>query len=106
MVTAEGYSLHQLWVNALGLYLADLPDWYADAACAHGADPEIFFPELGQTAAPALAICAGCPVRDQCLQYAKGTDQHYGVWGGTTERQRQDERGHALRQGRSDRSAA
>lgn len=29
-----------------------------------------------------------CPVLDKCLEFALQTDQPYGVWGGTTERER------------------
>ncbi len=33
----------------------------------------------------AKAVCAGCQVRRECLQYALATRQLHGVWGGTTE---------------------
>jgi hypothetical protein len=36
----------------------------------------------------AIAICKTCPKIDACLQYALVWEQ-YGVWGGTTETQRQ-----------------
>ncbi len=67
------------------------PAWMDDAACREF-DPEMFFPEKGEAAAAADAVqvCGGCPVQDQCLQFAltlPGT-QDYGVWGGTTARQR------------------
>ncbi|MDP8937329.1 MAG: WhiB family transcriptional regulator [Actinomycetota bacterium] len=32
-----------------------------------------WFPEKGQSAAPAKAVCAGCPTRAPCLEYALGT---------------------------------
>lgn len=40
--------------------------------------------------AEALAICAECPVKAECLAYALGceNDLHYGVYGGTTPEQR------------------
>jgi WhiB family transcriptional regulator, redox-sensing transcriptional regulator len=58
---------------------ADLPD----AACV-GADPELFFPELGdaETEARAVAICAGCPARAACYERALQNRERYGVWGG------------------------
>jgi uncharacterized protein with von Willebrand factor type A (vWA) domain len=34
------------------------------------ADPEAFFPEKGGSTREAKRICAACPVRDECLQYA------------------------------------
>lgn len=38
--------------------------------------------------ARALAVCAGCPVRDACLAHALAQPEAYGVWGATTESQR------------------
>jgi WhiB family transcriptional regulator, redox-sensing transcriptional regulator len=37
----------------------------------------------------AKAICAVCPVLWDCFQYAMENDEEYGVWGGTTRRERQ-----------------
>jgi hypothetical protein len=37
----------------------------------------------------AKAICANCPVRTLCRAYALGSGELYGIWGGTTERERQ-----------------
>ncbi len=51
-------------------------------------DPELFFPEKGGSTRPAKAVCAGCPVRAQCLEHALAHDERYGVWGGTSERER------------------
>lgn len=58
----------------------------AGARCAE-VDLELFFPPKGGTARPALRVCAGCEVREPCLQRALdlGAD---GIWGGTTTRQR------------------
>jgi len=33
-------------------------------------------------------VCTGCPVRAQCLEHALAHDERYGVWGGTSERER------------------
>ena len=71
------------------LTLSDLmwePDvsWRKDAACS-GIDSEIFFPaseEDAESIAQAKAVCAECPVREACLQYALATNQAAGVWGG------------------------
>jgi WhiB family redox-sensing transcriptional regulator len=69
----------------------------ADRLASHGAcrgvDPDLFFP-VGSSgpallqAAEAKAVCAGCPVRDDCLSYAIETGQSAGVWGGTSEEER------------------
>ena len=60
--------------------------WRSMAAC-RSADPDLFFPvsSSGQSLAQeaeAKAICAGCPVRRECLAFALRTHQAYGVWGG------------------------
>ena len=59
--------------------------WRKDAACA-GTESDFFFPvgEDESLAAPAKAVCAACPVAEQCLQYALATNQTEGVWGGMT----------------------
>jgi len=71
-------------------------DWRRHAEC-RTADPEAFFPaaEVGpaydEQVAVAKAICAGCPVRTACLEFALTALAH-GIAGGLTA----DER-HALR---------
>ncbi|KOU69226.1 transcription factor WhiB [Streptomyces sp. MMG1533] len=69
-----------------------MDSWRDHAACRHE-DPDLFFP-IGSTG-PALvqqeqakAVCGRCPVREQCLQWALGTGQTLGVWGGTSENER------------------
>ena len=56
------------------------PAWAAQAACK--GQTALFFPGRGQPdqAARAKAICAGCPVRLECLE--AGLDEDYGIWGG------------------------
>ncbi|CAN5861573.1 MAG: WhiB family transcriptional regulator [Ilumatobacteraceae bacterium] len=36
----------------------------------------------------AKQVCAGCPVRQRCLEHAVATDERFGIWGGLD----QDER--------------
>jgi WhiB family redox-sensing transcriptional regulator len=70
--------------------LADLihrPAWMARAQC-HGEDRSLFFPSVGTNAAKAKALCAICPVRQPCLDYAATDCEIAGIWGGTTERER------------------
>lgn len=43
--------------------------WRVDAACI-GAPLDMFFPRRGESPRPALRICAGCTVRDECLEDA------------------------------------
>ena len=71
---------------------ADPASWESRAACLHR-DPDLFFPiALSGPAlreiAQAKAICARCPVRSECLQFALTTHQVHGVWGGTSEEER------------------
>ena len=61
--------------------------WRQHGAC-RGTDPDIFYPVTDEEAEEAKAICASCPVREPCLEYALTTRERDGVWGGATERER------------------
>jgi WhiB family redox-sensing transcriptional regulator len=65
--------------------------WILEAACK-GEPIEFFYPPSGRRPALALKVCEGCSVRADCLEYALENHQHWGVWGGMTERQRFDEK--------------
>jgi len=69
------------------LGLAGSPWWWFAGLCAQ-TDPELFFPEKGGSTRAAKAVCTGCPVRAQCLEHALAHDERFGVWGGTSERER------------------
>jgi WhiB family redox-sensing transcriptional regulator len=81
--------------------------WMAQAACA-GTDTNLFFPGPNDKAdqAAAKAVCAGCPVRDPCLDEAlhgpQAASDDAGIFAGTTPADRQRlriaARGHRLRQ--------
>jgi WhiB family redox-sensing transcriptional regulator len=75
-----------LW-DLLNLGSPDNTDWMRDGLCAQ-TDPEAFYPAVGENATDARAVCAACPVRSQCLAYALEHDERFGVWGGTSERER------------------
>lgn len=62
-------------------------EWMLEAKCLD-ADPEAFFPEKGGSTREAKRICAVCPVRDECLDYALANDERFGIWGGLSERER------------------
>lgn len=69
-----------------------IPDvsWIEGALCAQ-TDPEAFFPHpgpLGASDRRLKRICAACPVRRPCLEYALAEGLEYGVWGGLTARER------------------
>lgn len=61
--------------------------WTARGAC-RGMETTVFFPGLSEATRPAKEICAGCPVTAECLDYALRTGQKFGIWGGTSERER------------------
>lgn len=65
---------------------ADL-DWQADAAC-RTASVELFYSHDERDIRRALALCERCEVRGTCLEFAMEHREHFGVWGGTTERER------------------
>ena len=69
--------------------------WQWRAAC-RGETSSLFFPpahfergeEKRSRERKAKAICAGCPVRIECLEYAVGIRESHGVWGGLNELER------------------
>ncbi len=61
--------------------------WQADAAC-HDVDADLFFSLDEREQQQALAVCASCPVRRECLEHAIANGEHYGIWGGTREGER------------------
>jgi WhiB family transcriptional regulator, redox-sensing transcriptional regulator len=66
------------------------PAWMDFALC-RGMDPDLWFPTKGDVATgeAAKAICAQCPARMPCMEFAVATRETFGIWGGTSERQRQ-----------------
>jgi WhiB family transcriptional regulator, redox-sensing transcriptional regulator len=61
--------------------------WRDEAACK-GKPTEWWYPTPSQTALHARLICAACPVRVECLDWALDTPEIHGVWGGLSQRQR------------------
>ena len=82
-----------------------LAGWRYLAAC-RGTDLQVFFPGRGEPAEPARQICAGCPVRQPCLDYALSHAITYGIWGGLTERDPRPLRVHHTAATRRDRDQA
>ena len=67
------------------------PAWQADGLCLEY--PEVtWFPERGQSSAPAKDVCARCLVQRECLEYALADPDLMGVWGGTSMREREHAR--------------
>jgi WhiB family redox-sensing transcriptional regulator len=61
--------------------------WMSRAACL-GCGTVSFFPSSDESPGPALAVCSGCPVSGECLDYALRHRIVDGVWGATDERTR------------------
>ena len=76
--------VRELWVGADD---AGEESWQDRALCAQ-TDPEAFFPEKGGSTREAKRICSRCEVKGECLEYALGHDERFGIWGGLSERER------------------
>lgn len=64
--------------------------WRVDALCSQ-VGWDLWFPEKGEnTGGTAKKVCARCPVVEDCLEYALGSWQHYGVWGGKSPKELAD----------------
>lgn len=92
--------------ESVGRLLARRPDWFDRARCrpVDGVvDPgivDMFFPTSSDMVTThrdsvdvirpyeegAKAVCRGCPVRTECLEF--GLDEPTGIWGGRTLRER------------------
>lgn len=73
-------------------------DWMKRANCL-GINPDLFFPERGRVVKEAREICSECHVKSECLEYALTHGEKWGVWGGTSERDRRVIRRKRLQQG-------
>ena len=66
------------------------PEWHTQAAC-RGMGPADWFPDrYAQPTRETLALCAACPVVEQCGE--AGRSEPAGVWGGLTRSQRERRR--------------
>lgn len=72
-----------------------MPDWMFEGSCGQ-VGPRWFFPDededaprgRGMSYLEGRKVCADCPVRAKCLQYALDTRQEHGLWGGVSPRER------------------
>src|SRR5438270_12592974 len=62
-------------------------NWMAEGKCRE-LPPETFFSSDGVGVELARRICADCPVKAPCLEYALYNRIEHGVWGGASERER------------------
>lgn len=63
------------------------PSWAKSAACKSTSSKE-FFPKRGDSTKEAKEICLSCIVAQQCISYALANNERFGIWGGTSERDR------------------
>ena len=61
--------------------------WMAEGNCRNH-PPATFFPSDGVGVEVARRICATCPMKEPCLEYALANRIDHGVWGGCSERER------------------
>lgn len=73
-------------------------EWQEHGSCKQ-ADGALFYPPSNRfehkpdrqaREAQAKRICAGCPVRAECLEWALTTREPHGVWGGASESERRN----------------
>lgn len=75
--------------------LAEREPWMADGLCFEMVEKvgpaerdRLFFPSQGGDTKRGKAICADCPVRQECADYAIEHRELFGIWGGLSERER------------------
>ncbi|WP_207844396.1 WhiB family transcriptional regulator [Williamsia soli] len=69
-------------------------DWQRSASC-RAVDVAVFYPPNSSRGddretreARAKKICNACPVQQECRTYALAAREPYGIWGGTTAKER------------------
>ena len=105
----EGTSTHSspvcpLPITMPGPVTPPLEDWHGRGLCT-GEAPDIFFPARGDPGTQARKICAACPVRRDCLEYAMEADE-FGVWGGLDQQERRNLKRKKRRRAAANRTAA
>ena len=81
------------------------PSWaWQDGAACRGKEIVLFFgpdgerqPERDIRERKAKLVCASCPVKMECLNYAVSRPEKYGTWGGLNEEERASERRRRMR---------
>jgi WhiB family redox-sensing transcriptional regulator len=81
--------------TAPGPYPSPDDQWQGRGAC-RAVNPALFYAPDNETShqrrfreSAAKTVCSHCPVRAICRAYALQAGELYGIWGGTTERERQ-----------------
>ena len=95
-------ELHPVKAKALANRIE--PGWQRRSACIDAADPDMWFPPEKARRTQlvvALTMCASCPVRRSCLAAGMRAGEA-GIWGGTTELERDAARALLNAGGRTD----
>ncbi|HSX31258.1 MAG TPA: WhiB family transcriptional regulator [Candidatus Saccharimonadales bacterium] len=71
----------------LGPVAVEEGDWQDDALCSQ-IGSEAFFLNRGESATDAKKICSLCEVQNDCLEYALGQADLFGIWGGLSKSER------------------
>jgi WhiB family transcriptional regulator, redox-sensing transcriptional regulator len=69
-----------------------LSEWHQEAAC-RGRGPDDFVRGPKADYGSTRELCASCPVRLECLEFALSDESLTGLWGGTTDMERKLMRG-------------
>lgn len=91
-MTSSETSVHDIY-NLPSLKMVGDQSWRTNARC-RGLDVDLFFPRKEDVCAGHLMvassrlICAGCPVRRECLQFAVDNVITHGMYGGTMPKDR------------------
>ena len=64
------------------------PAWAKQGLCSTHPNPGLWFPPVGKDGNEAKAVCALCPVQDQCLTHALEVNERFGIWGGRSQKER------------------
>ena len=116
---AHGSYLQPMPQQPLAQVPNDVRWFWQDHGSCREADPLLFFHPQNERGSArtkrdraAKLVCAGCPVRLECADYAVRAREPYGVWGGLSEDEREvifarlDSRHYPRAQGEGIRAAA
>jgi WhiB family transcriptional regulator, redox-sensing transcriptional regulator len=90
-ITTKKYLLVEKLIQFGSIIDDQRPSWQHEGEC-NGLNFEqidhVFYPSQGQSIKEARKICAPCPVKQECLDYALEKGERFGIWGGLTTRER------------------
>jgi WhiB family redox-sensing transcriptional regulator len=76
-------------------------NWARRAMC-QDLNTEDFYPQRGESTVHIKMICRSCPVVKPCLEYSMRNMEKFGIWGGTSERERRKMRTARARNAKAD----